>query len=588
MFKPYINYKNYIEATLLCDFYKLCHRLAYPKGTEEIYSTFIHRNNRYLPIATGAVVINIQGFVKKYLIDYFNEYFFNRPKEEVIQEYKNYIKGTLGEDAADAKHLEQLHDLGYLPIRISALPEGTIAPAQVPILTIHNTHKDFYWLTNYLETLISCELWQPMTSASISHAYRKLLEKFAIQTTGSVDGVDFQAHDFSMRGMSSLESAMLSGAGHLLSFYGTDTFPAIMYLVKYYNADINNELVGTSVNATEHSVMCANTPADSDRDEYQTFKRLITEVFPKGIASLVSDSYDFWKVVDVTIPSLKDIIMQRDGKVVIRPDSGDPRTILCGKKYKDLTNEPFIESLEDTKDYFSDKVNGLASAACGDGTTGEDNYDFEFKYADKYYKIHFEVRYNCHDKRYYYAEEVTYKGIEEIFPTSSDLGLVESLWNIFGGTVTEQGYKVLDSHIGTIYGDSITYDLAKTVCEDLAEKGFASTNVTFGIGSYTFQYNTRDGLSFAMKATSSIVNGEEHLLFKDPKTDHKKRSNRGRVYVTRNANGIYESYDGFTKETLALKEKEKPNELRVVFEDGKLLIDETLSTIRERLANEVL
>src|SRR5690606_4738103 len=137
---------------------------------------------------------------------------------------------------------------------------------------------------------------------------------------GNTEGVDYQAHDFSMRGMSSLESAMASSAGHLLSFVGCETIPAIHYMETYYGANIENELIATGIPATEHSVMSANTSADGDRDEYEAFKRLITEVYPNGFVSIVSDTYDFWKNIGEVLPKLKQEIMNREGKVVIRPD----------------------------------------------------------------------------------------------------------------------------------------------------------------------------------------------------------------------------------------------------------------------------
>src|SRR5690606_3285764 len=139
--------------------------------------------------------------------------------------------------------------------------------------------------------------------------------------------VDWQGHDFSMRGMAGLEAAELSGAGHLLSFTGTDTIPAIDFMEKYYNANSDNELIGGSVAATEHSVMSMG----QNNAEQDTFERLITEVYPSGIVSIVSDTWDLWKVLTEYLPNLKDKVMARDGKVVIRPDSGDPVDIICGR-----------------------------------------------------------------------------------------------------------------------------------------------------------------------------------------------------------------------------------------------------------------
>jgi nicotinamide phosphoribosyltransferase len=497
--------KTKTPPTLLCDYYKTSHMAQYPVGTEVIYSSFTPRSNKYFPAADKVVVFGVQALVKKYLIDYFNEHFFSRPVEEVVAEYVRYMKHTLFIENPDATHIEELHGLGYLPIEVKALKEGTLAPIKVPVFTIENTRPNLvptFWITNYLETIISNELWLPMTSATIAHTYRKLLNKFAIETTGSAEGVEFQGHDFSMRGMSSLESSMASGAAHLLSFVGTDTIPAIAYLEEYYNADIEKELVGTSIPATEHSVMCSY----GQTNEFDLFKRLITEVYPNGFFSVVSDTWDFWQVVTEYLPKLKEDILARDGRVVIRPDSGDPVLILCG----DPEGETVAERL----------------------------------------------------------------------------GLIEMLWNIFGGTVTEQGYKVIDSHIGAIYGDSMNLERITQICELLKAKGFASTNVVFGIGSFSYQYNTRDTFGFAMKATYAQVNGEERLLFKDPKTDDgTKRSQRGRLIVCPTMDGDITCLDGLNKsqqEAYSIIDM-----LETVFLNGELVRDESLAEIRERL-NEAL
>ena len=233
---------------------------------------------------------------------------------------------ALGPDAVSTEHMEALYDLGYLPLEIKALPEGSLCPMRVPLLTIKNTKPEFFWLTNDLETLISAALWHPITSATIAFEYRKMLSKYAAKTSDIPEFVQWQGHDFSMRGQTSIASAMASGAAHLLSFTGTDTIPAIDFLEYYYGANAESELIGGSVPATEHSVMCLGGSETED----ETFKRLIVDVYPKGIVSIVSDTWDYWKVIGETLPALKEIIMGRDGKVVIRPDSGDPVDILCG------------------------------------------------------------------------------------------------------------------------------------------------------------------------------------------------------------------------------------------------------------------
>ncbi|MBW5447658.1 nicotinate phosphoribosyltransferase [Cohnella sp. CFH 77786] len=483
-------------ASLLCDFYKVSHKNQYPKGTELVYSTWTARTSRVANI-DKVVAFGFQAFIKEYLIDYFNDLFFGRSKEEVADEYKRVIQYALGVTSPDASHIEQLHDLGYLPIRIKAVKEGTLVPIKVPMLTIENTKPEFFWLTNYLETLMSCQLWMPATSATLAYEYRKILEAYARETNGDTSFVPFQGHDFSMRGMSSLEAAKCSGAAHLISFTGTDTIPAILYLEDHYNANMENELVGTSIPATEHSVMCAH-----GRDEMASYRYLIKEVYPSGFVSIVSDTWDLWSVLDVVIRGLKDDILSRDGKVVIRPDSGDPVKIVCG--------DPESEN------------------------------EFERK------------------------------------------GVIELLWDIFGGTITERGYKQLDSHIGAIYGDAITIDRCREICEKLAAKGFASTNMVYGIGSYTYQYNTRDTFGFALKSTFAIVNGEERKIYKDPATDSNKfkKSQTGLVRVVKE-DGKMTYIDNLSREQYA--QYADADLLEEVFVDGKLVREHTLGEIRAEL-----
>lgn len=486
--------RNFIyPATLLCDFYKVSHKNQYPKGTETVYSTWTARTSR-LENMNEVVAFGFQAFIKEYLIDYFNEHFFSRTREEVAAEYRRVLQYALGVQSPDATHIEELHDLGYMPIRIKAIKEGTLVPVKVPMLTIENTKPEFFWLTNYLETLMSCQLWMPATSATLAFEYRKILEKYGRETNGDTSGVPFQGHDFSMRGMSSLEAAKGSGGGHLLSFTGTDTIPAILYLEDYYGANMEKELVGTSIPATEHSVMCAH-----GKDEMASYKYLINEVYPSGFVSIVSDTWDLWSVLNVVIRGLKEDILARDGRVVIRPDSGDPVKIICGDPESD--NE------------FSRK------------------------------------------------------------------GVIEILWEIFGGTMTKKGYKQLDSHIGAIYGDAITLGRCREICEKLAAKGFASTNMVYGIGSYTYQYNTRDTFGFALKSTFTIVNGEERKIYKDPVTDsgNFKKSQTGLVLVTEE-DGRIDYIDNLS--VAEYQSKEAADLLETVFEDGKLLRDQTLAEIR--------
>jgi nicotinamide phosphoribosyltransferase len=490
---------------ILCDFYKIAHRAMYPEGTEVVYSTWTPRATRMKGV-DHVVWFGGQAFYQEYLIDMFNEHFFKKDKGVMIGEYKRIITCTLGDPNPETKHLEDLHDLGYLPLSIKALPEGTLVPLRVPTMTIQNTDPRFFWLTNFIESLASAELWQATTSATIAREYKNMMDHYAIKTVGSTDFTPFQGHDFSFRGMSSLRSAILSGMGHLTSFVGTDTIPAIPAAEYYYNANIEKELVGTSVPATEHSIQCAYG------NDMTYLKRMLSEVHKNGIVSIVSDGYDFWDVITRVVPALKKDILARSGgpngdKVVIRPDSGDPVLIVCG-----------------------------------DPDAPKDSPQYK--------------------------------------------GAVECLWETFGGTLSEgtfktdyKRYKVLDSHIGLIYGDAITLKRADEIMKRLMDKGFASTNVVFGIGSYTYQYNTRDTFGFALKSTLCVIKGDEKQIFKDPKTDNGiKKSQKGRVVVLREGDS-YKVQDGFS-----LKDTIVGDQLREVFRDGKLLVKENFSDIKRRIA----
>jgi nicotinamide phosphoribosyltransferase len=564
-----------LPATLLCDFYKISHRKQYPANTEKIYSTWTPRMTRIKGV-DKIVAFGFQGFIKNYLINYFDENFFKRPLEDVINEYKRAIKYTLNDPDPDASHLEALHKLGYLPIKISAVKEGTRVNIRTPMLTIENTKPEFFWLTNYLETLMSSCLWQPTTSATIAYKYRKMLNDYANETNGDLSGVKFQGHDFSFRGMGGVESAVSSGAGHLTSFVGTDTIPAILYHENYYNANIEKELVGCSIPATEHSVMCAY-----GRNELESYRHIITEVYPKGFASIVSDTWDLWSVLYDVIGKLKPEIINRDGRIVIRPDSGNPVDIVCGTvQIYDLDKENYIKTLDDCKKWMEETLIDELRTNTPHGECGKSEVSGVFKFNNINYEIVFDVDWNRYDKQYYYIYTYNLARCNEIKLKSEQKGVIEILWEIFGGTITAQGYKQLDTHIGCIYGDAITLDRCKEICDRLKAKGFASTNMVYGIGSYTYQYNTRDTFGFALKSTYGIFGSEEKNLYKDPITDSGfKKSATGKVCVYRNGDDILYR-DGLSQEEY---DKATDNLLEPIFEDGKLLREQSLAEIRALL-----
>ena len=287
-----------INPLLFTDGYKIDHRRQYPTGTSLVYSNWTPRKSRIAGI-DEVVFFGLQYFIKKYVIKAFNEDFFSRPKKEVVEKYARRIHHYLGPNEVGIQHIEALHDLGYIPLVFKALPEGVSVPVRVPMFTLYNTLPQFFWLTNYFETLLSTTIWMPCNSATLAKAYRKILDRYAKETTVDQSFVDWQGHDFSMRGMAGLEAALLSASGHLLSFTGTDTIPAVDFLEQYYHADASQQIIGGSVAATEHSVMSMGTLAD----EAATFKRLVTEVYPHGIVSVVSDTWDLWKVLTVYLPN---------------------------------------------------------------------------------------------------------------------------------------------------------------------------------------------------------------------------------------------------------------------------------------------
>lgn len=456
------------------DAYKIDHRRMYPSGTEFVYSNFTPRYS-LIDGVTEVTFFGLQAFLKK-MRDSFDEW-FKLPESVAVEEYSERCASILGPNNVGVEHIRDLHRLGFLPLEFKSLPEGTRVPLKVPMFTVENTDPRFFWLTNYIESALSAEIWKASTSATLAARYRSLCLLHARKTNPEAIGfVDWQCHDFSFRGMDGVESASRSGAGHLLSFNGSDTIPAIDWVREHYGM---SPTLG-SVAATEHSVMCAG----GKESESETFARLL-DLYPSGILSVVSDTWDLWSVLTKILPEHKSKIMGRDGKLVIRPDSGNPVDILCGD-----------ESAEDG--------------------------------------------------------------------TPARKGVIELLWDEFGGTVSSAGFKCLDQHIGAIYGDSITYERAGQIFDRLEKKGFASTNVVLGIGSFTYQYNTRDTFGFAMKATWAQINGEGINLFKDPVTDKGgKRSATGRLAVLRKKNGgplvLVES---------ATESDERFSQLQTVFRNG--------------------
>lgn len=487
-----------INALLLKDFYKAVHSEMLPKGITKSVSYFTPRKSR---VERWDHVVNfgLQAFCKVWLIDYFRDNFFGLSEDEVVDEYRRVMNNTMGRDIYDIEKVRKLHQFGYLPIEVFSLPEGVLVPMHCPVFGITNTHKDFAWLPQALESLISAELWYPMICATVGHTYREVVNFWYDKTCD--DGVPRRRAlgDFDFRGDQGVDAALKAGSAWCLSFVNSATVPVIPYLEAMYNCDCEKEEVAFGAVSTEHFVMCSNYAVDGD--EITFLRRALTELYPHTSFSCVSDSYDYWNVVKNLLPQLHDEILAHDGCLLIRGDSGD-----C------------VEIVTQT---------------------------------------------------------------------------VFELWAQFGGIINSKGYKVLDPHIKALYGDSITIQRAEMIYEILERNGFAAQNVSLGVGSFSMhcieERNvlkpfTRDTFSSAIKATYCEIDGKPYHIFKDPKTDRTasnnfKKSQKGCCLVTK-VDGEYQFVDGLDWD---IASNDPANELRTIFKDGKMVIDERLSDIRNRL-----
>ena len=838
-----------LNPLFLNDVYKHGHADFYNPKTTKIYSTFTPRKSRVNGV-DKVVVFGLQYLVKKYLIEDFNDNFFNKPEEEVVKDYLKIINNITGDNGIGEERIRKLHQLGYLPVKICSLEEGELCPIKVPMLTIENTLPEFYWVTNFLETLICNTLWMPCTSATTSLQYRKVLDKWAEKTCDNNNHVDYQAHDFSLRSMSCMEAGTISGLAHLLSFKGTDTIPAVICAEQYYNSNSDIEDIGHSINATEHSVqetnILFNNYENKEEGEYLNLLQILEQMGPESNFSYVADTYNLWDCITKVLPRLKDEILGRKSKLVIRPDCYDDKTQILtenGWKYfKDLnkyvdkvaqyhedgtidfviplkyyseyyegdmykfsnlnhnldlfvtpnhrmvyrnqkTGKLNIQFAENIK-YFSyrnsihagkkignvDKLTPkekllIAIQADGRFRYGDNSSKFivDFQFAKKRkidrlinicneggfkYKIvensrmfnnsnknwsnqstiyvyldekpfkNFSEWVSLEDKSYLWCKEFIhevvqwdgcvrsnyrykydsteqsnaeivqmiailagyrtkysvyndnrskkfrnthtvniltnrdyldgqsiikklekysgnvycvqvptgllvvrrngqvsisgnsgnpcdiicgintktffdpYRGKEKTeklltekdseYYESINKGVIELLWDIFGGTINSKGYKVLNPHIGCIYGDGITLERAEEICARLEAKGFASSNIVFGIGGYSFQYVTRDTFGFALKTTYGEVDNKELLLFKDPITDDgEKKSQKGLVLVCKDNDDNIVYLDELTQE---FKQRlHNMDLLKPLFVDGKLVRETSLAEIRNRL-----
>lgn len=337
--------QRYKFLPYLCDFYKTTHSNQYNKNVKYIYSNFVPRMSRIQGI-NEVVFFGLQAFCFDKLLHEVQCNFFELSREEFrnqLQIYKKHIQNSLGETAkyVDFQKYEDLYNLGYLPVIIRGFKEGSVVTIKTPLFEIYNTDPKFAWVTNFLESYISAELWYPITVATFAFEYRKIVHDAYCNTVDFPIPEDYNGpslsedlnylsrtnsgmSEFGTRGASSMDSAIKASIAFLTSFNKSANVAAGPFIQDYYDADPKSALGMVS---TEHSVMCSNFAIDGDEETF--FNKLITEIYPTGNISVVIDSYDDWNFIRNILPKFKEKIIQRDGCVGIRFDSGNVVDQIC-------------------------------------------------------------------------------------------------------------------------------------------------------------------------------------------------------------------------------------------------------------------
>ncbi len=482
---------NLIQQATVIDLYKGDHISQYMPKTEYVFSNMTPRSNRLVRVIRegydGKMTWFGMQYALKVMVQRWDETFFHLPKDKAISKFKRLLGNCVGFDhiGKQVDALVELHDLGYLPLKIKTLPEGVRVDMQVPTFTITNTNPNFYWLVNYMETFLSCTIWPFCNAAGVTLQYRKTSQKYADITGADAFWVDIANHCFAARGHRGMEDAMISGMGHSLSSLGTDTFWAVDALEQYYNADSDKEMVGLSVLASEHAVACQRIAYYREQGytgymdaEFKSLEDYLTRVYPTGIFSYVADSEDYFGNLIVNLPRLKDLIMNRKPdsnglvKFVLRPDSSPktPLEIICG--------------------------------------------DPEAKVGSPEYK-----------------------------------GSLVLLDEEFGSELNEKGFKVINPMVGLLYGEAIDIEMQDRIYSKMVEMGYCVSNLLLGVGSWGFlDRASRDNYSIAVKGCHSVIEGVETPMQKNPKTAaNSKKSAKGLLRVEREGDN-YVLYDQQTPE----------------------------------------
>ncbi|MCL7766018.1 nicotinate phosphoribosyltransferase [Pasteurella multocida] len=455
---------NFLNLILNTDSYKASHWLQYPPNTEYISYYIEARGGNFDVLAFG-----LQAFIKEYLLKPISQNDID--EAEVVLTAHGLPFNRQGWQRLLEKHQ------GLLPIKIEAVPEGTVLPTGNVVCQIVNTDPEFFWLVGYLETALLRAIWYPSTVASVSYFCKQKIKTALEKSSDNLAGLGFKLHDFGARGASSLETVALGGLAHLVNFMGTDSVSALVAAKRWYNA---TSMPAFSIPAAEHSTM---TSWGKER-EVDAYRNMVEQFAGEHkIYAVVSDSYDLWNALEnIWGTQLKDLVEIKGGTLVVRPDSGDPAEVVC---------------------------RSLAILA-----------------------------------------------------------------EKFGTTLNSKGYKVLPDCVRLIQGDGINVNSLGKILEAILASGFSVENVAFGMGGGLLQQVNRDTMSWAMKASAVCIAGEWHDVYKDPITSQAKRSKRGALALVKQENQWH------TIEQKALGQQK--NQLRTVFLNGELLIDEHFDDIRRR------
>ena len=458
---------NFNNLILNADSYKASHWLQYPPNSEYMSSYVEARKGDY-----DVVFFGLQAYIKEYLQTPITTAHIDEA-EKVITAH------GLPFNRSGWEQLVKKHG-GYLPVRIQAVPEGSLVPVSNVVCQIVNTDPEFYWLPSYLETSLLRAIWYPSTVASLSYYCKNIIKNALEKSADNTAGLPFKLHDFGARGASSMETVALGSLTHLVNFSGTDSMTALVAASRWYG--MSDEIPAFSIPAAEHSTM-TSWGREGEQDAYAN---MLKQFGGEGkLVAVVSDSYDLWNAIDhIWGETLKSDVQNMGGTLVIRPDSGAPAKVVR-------------EALE--------------------------------RLAVK-----------------------------------------------FGTSTNSKGYKVLPDYVRLIQGDGINPQSLGKILDTIMQAGFSADNVTFGMGGGLLQQVTRDTMSWAMKASAVQINGVWKDVFKDPITSRSKRSKKGRLALIKDGNGNIKT---IKENTLS---SEDDNLLQDVFVDGKLLIDESLTSIRQR------